>query len=57
MGKGKGAHHVWISLIKKGQVLCEIFNSSIEKFNLSFKALHSASSKLPLKTKIIYNYY
>lgn len=57
MGKGKGSHHIWVSLIKKGQIICEILNPSIEKFNLSLKALNSAASKLPLKTKIVHNYY
>lgn len=57
MGKGKGAHNIWVSLIKKGQIICEISNISIEIFIRSFKALQSASSKLPIKSKIIYNYY
>lgn len=57
MGKGKGAHHVWISLIKKGQIICEISSLSIDIINRSYKALKAASSKLPVKTRIIYNFY
>lgn len=57
MGKGKGAHYVWVSLIKKGQIICEISFLSIDIINSSLKALKSASSKLPVKTKIIYNFY
>lgn len=57
MGKGKGSHYIWICLIKKGQVICEIvcfFNNTL---NLGLKALKSASSKLPMKTNIFFNYY
>src|SRR6185295_15233540 len=46
MGKGKGSHHSWICLIKKGQVICEVVCSLVNTLNLSFKALKSASSKL-----------
>lgn len=57
MGKGKGAHSVWVSMVKKGQVICEISGISFDIWNLSLKALKGASSKLPVKTKIICNYY
>jgi ribosomal protein L16/L10AE len=57
MGKGKGAHHIWVSLIKKGQIICEISALSIDILNRSLKALKAASSKLPIKTKIIYSFY
>lgn len=57
MGCGKGSHNVWITLIKKGQILCELKCGSIEKFNLSYKALKSAASKLPIITKINYLNY
>lgn len=57
MGKGKGAHHVWVCIIKKGQIICEISTISLELLSRSIKALKSASSKLPIKTKIVYNYY
>lgn len=57
MGKGKGSHSVWITLIKKGQVICEVSGISIEILSRCIKALKGASSKLSIKTKIIYNYY
>ena len=57
MGKGKGAHYVWVALIKKGQVICEVSAVTVDIINSSLKALKAASSKLPVKTKIIYNYY
>jgi ribosomal protein L16/L10AE len=57
MGKGKGNHKVWVALIKKGQIICEISHISWNILNSSVKALKAASSKLPLKTKIIYNFY
>ncbi len=57
MGKGKGPHSFWVCLIRKGQIICEISNISVEILNKSYKALKSASSKLPLKTVIVCNYY
>lgn len=57
MGKGKGAHYVWVTLIKKGQIICEVSAVTVDIINSSLKALKAASSKLPVKTKIIYNYY
>jgi ribosomal protein L16/L10AE len=57
MGKGKGNHSIWVALIKKGQVICEVSGISIELLKVSLKALKSAASKLPVQTKIIYNYY
>lgn len=57
MGKGKGAHNIWVCLIKKGQIICEISSLSVDIINSSLKALKAASSKLPVKTKIIYNFY
>jgi len=56
MGSGKGSHSKWVSLIRKGQLICELM-IPFEKLNLSIKALKSASSKLSLKTKIIKNQY
>jgi len=57
MGKGKGAHNVWVALIKKGQIICEVSAVNVDIISSSLKALKAASSKLPVKTKIIYNYY
>jgi ribosomal protein L16/L10AE len=57
MGKGKGSHSIWVAPIKKGQILCEVVTFFLNKINISKKALKSGSSKLPLKTSIIYNIY
>jgi len=57
MGKGKGTHNIWIAPIKKGQIICEVVLFFFNKINISKKALKSGSSKLPLKTSIIYNFY
>lgn len=57
MGKGKGSHYTWICLIKKGQVICEVAFFFSLTLNLGLKALKSASSKLPIKTNIFFNYY
>lgn len=57
MGKGKGPHSIWVCLIRKGQIICEVSNISVEILSRSLKALKSASSKLPLKTVIIFNHY
>ena len=51
MGKGKGAVDHWVSKIKSGIILFEIETSSTL---LGIKALKIAQSKLPLKTKIIF---
>jgi large subunit ribosomal protein L16 len=57
MGKGKGTHYIWMAPIKKGQIICEVLTFFIEKMDLSKKALKSGSTKLPLKTCIISNFY
>jgi large subunit ribosomal protein L16 len=57
MGKGKGSHHIWICLVKKGQVICEVICYVTDTLNLSLKALKSASSKLPFRTNIFFNLY
>lgn len=57
MGKGKGSHHLWIAPIRKGQIICEVSTFSLDKMDLSQKALQSGGTKLPLKTSIIFNSY
>jgi large subunit ribosomal protein L16 len=57
MGKGKGSHSMWISLIRKGQILCEVSEISMEILNRALKALKSASSKLPVRTRVVYSCY
>ena len=50
MGSGKGGISHWIAPIKKGQVIFEINCFSKEQ---AFFILTKASSKLPIKTKIV----
>jgi len=57
MGKGKGAHHLWIAPIKKGQIICEVIIFFFNKIDISKKALISGSTKLPFKTSVILNMY
>lgn len=57
MGSGKGNHSMWICVIKKGQVLIELLFNSIDVYNLNYRALKIASSKLPVKTKISLNFF
>jgi large subunit ribosomal protein L16 len=50
MGKGKGAPEFWVAVIKPGRIIFEIEGLSEAA---SRSVLKEASSKLPLKTKII----
>ena len=50
MGKGKGAPEFWVAPIKPGRIIFEIEGLSDEA---SCAVLKEASSKLPVKTKII----
>lgn len=50
MGKGKGSVSFYIAKVKKGQILFEISNFSLENAQ---KILKAGSNKLPIKTKII----
>lgn len=52
MGKGVGSISGWVFPVKKGRVLFELDGVS---FELAKSALRSASYKLPLKTKFVYN--
>lgn len=51
MGKGKGAPDHWAAVLKPGMILFEIGGVDI---NLATEALHLASQKLPVITKIAY---
>jgi large subunit ribosomal protein L16 len=53
MGKGVGSISKWVSPVKKGRIIFELDNISIE---LAEAALKSAALKLNLPSKIIYNY-
>ena len=55
MGKGKGSHDIWVAPIKKGQIICEVVIFFLEKIDIGKKALKSGSTKLPLKTSIVFN--
>lgn len=50
MGKGKGAPEFWVAVIKSGRIIFEIEGLSDE---VSWAVLKEASSKLPIRTKII----
>jgi large subunit ribosomal protein L16 len=50
MGSGKGAVKYWVAVVKKNNILFEIKDISKE---LSLECLTIASSKLPVKVKII----
>lgn len=50
MGSGKGDVDHWVAVVKKGRVMFEVGGINPE---LAKEALRLASSKLPLKTKII----
>lgn len=50
MGKGKGNPEGWLARVKPGRILFEIAGVDYE---LAKEALELASSKLPVKTKII----
>lgn len=50
MGKGKGNPELWVSVVKRGRMICEI--SGLPE-NESREVLKTAAYKLPVKTKIV----
>lgn len=50
MGKGKGNPELWVAVVKRGRVICEIGGISEEKARIIFSVVNS---KLPLKTKFV----
>ncbi len=50
MGKGKGSPEVWVAVVKRGRVMCEISGVTEEKAREVFRL---ASSKLSIRTKFI----
>ncbi|MDI9357346.1 MAG: 50S ribosomal protein L16 [Phycisphaerales bacterium] len=50
MGKGKGNPEFWAAVVEPGRVIFELDGLSLADAK---KALHSASQKLPIKTKFI----
>lgn len=51
MGKGVGSISGWVFPVKKGRILFELSNVSID---VAKSALKSASHKLPMKSKFVY---
>ena len=50
MGKGKGNISKHVAFVRKGQTVCELnLSNSKDAFNI----LKIASSKLPIKTKVV----
>jgi len=50
MGKGKGNPEVWVSVVKRGRLICEVSGlSEVE----ARKVLRSAAYKLPMKVKFV----
>lgn len=50
MGKGKGNHYLWVSPIKKGQILFEL--EGYKEYQIKL-ALEKARHKLPIKVKVV----
>ena len=50
MGKGKGSPDVWVAVVKRGRIFCEIGGVPEARARMVFKL---AMSKLPLKTRIV----
>jgi len=50
MGKGKGNPELWVAVVKRGRIICEVSGlTDIE----SRDVLRSAAYKLPMKTRIV----
>lgn len=50
MGKGKGNPELWVSVVKRGRILCEIGGVSEERAREIFGLV---KSKLPMKTRFV----
>ena len=50
MGKGKGNPEFWVSVVKRGRIICEL--SEVTE-DVAKEILRVASHKLPIKTKFI----
>jgi len=50
MGKGKGSPDVWVSVVKRGRIFCEVGGVSEMEARKIFKL---ASSKLPMKVRVV----
>ena len=50
MGKGKGNPELWVAVVKRERIVCEIAGVSEERARSIFKL---ATSKLPFKTRMV----
>lgn len=50
MGKGKGNPEFWVSVVKRGRVVCELMGLTEDEAK---EALSQAAYRLPMKTKFI----
>ena len=50
MGKGKGNPEIWVAVVKRGRIVCEV--SGVDEV-LARKVLKLAAYKLPMKTRIV----
>jgi large subunit ribosomal protein L16 len=50
MGKGKGNPELWVAIVKRGRIICEIGGLTEDEAKV---ALVGASYKLPMKTKFV----
>jgi large subunit ribosomal protein L16 len=50
MGKGKGNPEVWVAVVKRGRIVCEVSGVDEEQAR---KVLKMASYKLPMKTRVV----
>lgn len=50
MGKGKGNPELWVAVVKRGRIICEIEGLSEQEAK---EVLRLAAHKLPMKTKFV----
>lgn len=50
MGKGKGSPELWVSVVKRGRIICELQGLPEEEAKAILK---SAEYKLPIKTRFV----
>ncbi len=50
MGKGKGNPELWVAVVKRGRIICEITDTDEKSAR---EILKSATYKLPMKTKFV----
>src|ERR1700722_11337817 len=50
MGKGKGNPELWVAVVKRGRIICEVAGMTEVEAR---EALRSATYKLPVKTKFV----